>query len=409
MIKALQHNLGIQVAHLQSETSESNATWGAAGALPQIGISISGSAAVSDQRENPTSFIQERLESESMNVGGQLSWTLFDGMGMFAHKRALDVLAEQADGEVDVLVEQTIVAVLIAYDDVLVQRALRDVLQSACAISRERLDWMKLRQESGAAVSFDQLQFENALIADSIGLIQQEVAWNVSMRNLNRLMGEPEDQRWDLTSEMASPKASSDWKSMELQVAQNAQIIQNALLGEALAAATWDQANARLYPVLGLSASYNDQNSQFAAGELSGNGHSANVAGNLTLNFNLFNGGATRRAIQQARIQQSIAALNVENQRQAALEIFRNACDRLEMQDRVFELSSRALRNAEKALAIGVDRLQFGSLSTLDFRDLQLALQRAEVETLRAQQAWGASFAEIQRLLGAYSRFIDTL
>ena len=42
---------------------------------------------------------------------------------MFANKQALDVMAEQAEGQLYLVIEQTVVAVLGAYDEVLIQRA----------------------------------------------------------------------------------------------------------------------------------------------------------------------------------------------------------------------------------------------------------------------------------------------
>lgn len=116
--RALQNNLGIRMAQQQAEISEVGNTWGAAGALPQIGLSASAADAVSDQSENPTSFIQERLESQSVNTGAQLSWVLFDGMGMFANKRALEQLERQSEGQSTLVIEQTISATLQAYNGV---------------------------------------------------------------------------------------------------------------------------------------------------------------------------------------------------------------------------------------------------------------------------------------------------
>ena len=59
--KSLEQNLGIRIARLDVERAEVGDAWGAAGALPQVGLNSSLAGAVSDQSENPTSFIQEKL------------------------------------------------------------------------------------------------------------------------------------------------------------------------------------------------------------------------------------------------------------------------------------------------------------------------------------------------------------
>ena len=154
---SLQNNLGIRLAQQQAEVAAIGNAWGAAGALPTLGVSATGASAISDQSKNPTSFLQERIESESVNVAGQLNWVLFDGMGMFANKRALERIEEQAEGQVNLVIEQTIAATIMAYNSVLVQKAVRDVLASYMEISRDRLKWIDARRASGASTMFDRL------------------------------------------------------------------------------------------------------------------------------------------------------------------------------------------------------------------------------------------------------------
>ena len=147
---SLQNNLGIRLAQQQAEVAAIGNAWGAAGALPTLGVSATGASAISDQSKNPTSFLQERIESESVNVAGQLNWVLFDGMGMFANKRALERIEEQAEGQVNLVIEQTIAATIMAYNSVLVQRAVRDVLASSMQMSRDRLTWIDARTGLGS-------------------------------------------------------------------------------------------------------------------------------------------------------------------------------------------------------------------------------------------------------------------
>ncbi|MDG2210023.1 MAG: TolC family protein [Flavobacteriales bacterium] len=401
--RALKNNLGIQIALKQGDLAQRGNTWGAAGALPVMSVSTTASSAVSDQSENPTAFIQDKLESESINSTVQLSWTIFDGMGMFANKRALETLELQAEGQSNLVVEQTIAAVLLAYDETSVQGLFLEVLKSSIGLAQERLNRLKMQEESGAASQFDRMQFENALWSDSLAFLQQELAGKSSMRNLNRLMGEREDVQWQLTTPLDLPESIGDWKSIENEVRLNATAIRNALIGRTLAQIGVDQATSRLYPVVGLASNFGEQLSQFSVGELSGAGRTLNVAANLSLNFNLFNGGATRRAIQQAKIQVDIAELSFQNQGQEVSRLLRNAYDRLESQRLGHRLSSQLTQNTKDALAIGEERFQFGAISSLEFRELQLNHQRAEVENLRSIQGWNAALTDLQVLRGTFA------
>ncbi|MDE0979869.1 MAG: TolC family protein [Flavobacteriales bacterium] len=404
---ALNQNFGIQLAQKRSELASVNTGWGAAGALPQIGISTAASNTVSDQRENPTSFIQERLESESLNASAQLNWVLFDGMRMFANKQALDVLAEQAEGQVTLVVEQTVVAVLMAYDGVLIEMAVEDVLRNSLAVSAERLSRLESAQEWGGAMVFDRLQIQNALFADSLALVQQGLSREVAMHNFSRLLGGSEWSDWKLTSTLDQPVENGGWDSIKSSVLRDATTIRNAMLSRELADVGIAQAESGLFPVVQLSSSFVDQRSTFAAGDLSGEGRSKNLAANLSLNFNIFNGGSTRRAIQQAKIQMEVANLDFADQQREVLLLARTAMDRMTAQASVHKLALRMAQNATELLEMGRDRLEFGAINSLDFRELQVVLQRAEMEVLRTQQAWSAAQLDLKRLQGFWNGTIE--
>lgn len=400
--RALERNFGLQIVRLQAEQAAVGNAWGAAGALPRVTATATPSTSVSDQRENPATFLQEKIESSGLSYGAQASWTLFDGMGMFANKRSLELLEAQANGEVALLVEQTTEAVLKAYDAVLVQDALLDVLASAVRFSEAQIDWLASREAVGAAGSFDRLQFENAVLADRAARLQQQVARDAAMRNLNRLMGDAEEVAWTLKGELVSPPALGDLAQIEREIAVSETTIRNALLGEALASTSLDQAESRLYPVVGLNVNWGDQFNQLTAGDLSAESRVKNSSAALTLNFNLFNGGATRRAIDQAKIQIDLAETATANQVAASLQLFHNAADQCTTQSEVFDLVDAQVTNAEQLVAIASDRYTFGALTSLDVRELQLGLLRAEVSRLQVLQAWNASWYEVQRLSGAF-------
>ena len=400
--RALERNYGLEMVRLQAEQAAVGNDWGAAGALPRIALTASPSSAVSDQRENPATFLQEKIESSGLSYGAQASWTLFDGMGMFANKRALDLLEAQAGGEVELLIEQTTEAVLKAYDAVVVQDALLDVLRKSLRFSEAQIAYLATREEVGASGSFDRLQFESAMLADSVALIQQEVARDMALRNLNRLMGDSEEEAWTLTSALTAPAELPDLAQMEGRLAASETSIRNALLGEALAETALDQAQARLYPVVGLAVNWGDQFSQLNAGDLSAESRVKNSSAALTLNFNLFNGGATRRAIDQARIQADLAQTVTENQRAASLQLFYNAYDQYTAQQEVFRLAEAQVERAEQLVALAADRYTFGAMTSLDVRELQLNQLRAEVGRLQVLQAWNAAWVELQRLTGAF-------
>ena len=401
--KALEQNLGIRMARLDVERAEVGDAWGAAGALPQIGLNSTLAGAVSDQSENPTSFIQERLESQSINLGAQLNWVVFDGFGMFANKRALETLVEQADGQARLMIEQTVAAVLQAYDAVLVEERLLSILDGAVEASKARVAWTGSRQDFGAATQFDVLQVENAYLSDQLSRAQQALAVDVAKRTLNRLLGADLTADWTLISTLDVPEPV-DFKALEVRVLSDGTTMQNARIAESLAQIGVDQAQSRLSPTVQLSASQGDQRSQFAAGDLSGDGRVKNLSANLVLNFNLFNGGATRRAIEQAKIQVMVAEHAAENQRQEVLRILGDAQDRWELAAMTHEFAQQLSANASRSLEIAEARYRSGAMNALDLREVQLQSLRAAQQEFAALQGWLAADVELDRLAGDRGR-----
>lgn len=398
--RSLQNNLGIRLARQQAEISAIGNAWGAAGVLPQIGLSATGSNAVSDQSQNPTSFIQEKLESESINVGGQLNWVLFDGFGMFANKRALERLQEQAEGQAALVIEQTASATMQAYNNVLVQLALRDVLSAAMGVSRARLDWMEVRQATGTASTFDRLQFANALLTDSLAWLQQNASIEQATTALNRLMGETVESQWKFTSALNAPNSRNDFGELRSRVLSNATVIQNALIARELAGVGVQQARARLSPNVSLMASQNEQSSRFEAGDLSGDGVTKNLSANLVVNFNLFNGGATRRAIQQAKMQVAMAEMQAEDQRREVDRLLQDVWSRWSSAREAYEISIELSSNSELMLEVGESRYRTGAINSIDLRSIeQQFVQSAQFE-METLQRWLAADVELNRLSG---------
>ena len=96
---ALERHYGIRVARLNQDLAEVGDDWGAAGALPQVGVSLGTSASVNDQTDNPSTFLPIATQSQAIAPAAQLQWTLFDGMGMFAAKDRLGLVALAGRGQ----------------------------------------------------------------------------------------------------------------------------------------------------------------------------------------------------------------------------------------------------------------------------------------------------------------------
>ena len=93
--------------------------------------------------------------------------------------------------------------------------------------------------------------------------------------------------------------------------------------------------------------------------------------------------------------------MTLENEQREAARLLADAHERLEFALDLLAIARSASSNAAQLAAIGAERLSFGAINSLNYRDLQLALQRARVQELTAIQAARAAATDIERLRGA--------
>jgi outer membrane protein TolC len=244
-------------------------------------------------------------------------------------------------------------------------------------------------------------------------LLRQESAVRAALRNLNLLLVQDEDASWLLTSVLLEPAATGELSTLQGQLATTNRTVQNAVLSQQIAETGVRQAQARLHPVLGLTANWNNALSRSSTDsalppELLFNPYAdggiesdvTNYGAALTLNFNLFNGGATKRAIEQAQIQVDLALLDHDRLLAEARTALDAAWDRRITAAAIHGMAVQRVTNARLAADIGADRYRDGILNAMDFRALDVALLQAEAAELAARQEWSSAHWEVLRLVG---------
>lgn len=404
--RALKGNFDIAVAISQSEIAANNNTWGQTSLSPSIGLTAGFNNAISDQSQNPTAFIQEKLETQAISYGANLNWIVFDGLGMFASKRQLELLEEQSEGNAALVIENAIQALTLAYYDVKLQEERLEVLKEAIALSRDRLNYEEDRRELGAGSTFDVLQFDNAIIADSSSYLQQALALRNAMRNLNLLMGADVEQEWSLTSALKAPEGEYSFDALWDETRNRNQNLRNQVVNSLLASQETRLARSNLYPVVSFNAGIteNDNRFQIQALDLAAEGATLNYSANFTLNFNVFNGGRTRRNIKNARIREEIASYSQADLERRVQADLRNALDLYEAQRAIFGLTRKGVENQRTTLEIASERYANGLVNVFDFRSVQLALLNAELARIEATQQLLTTHTQLVRLRGGLLR-----
>ncbi|PJA98737.1 MAG: transporter, partial [Ignavibacteriales bacterium CG_4_9_14_3_um_filter_30_11] len=189
---ALENNYSIKIAENQKTISDNNETIGNAGLLPNLDASASYNRSSNNTKQNfSNGTVVDRTGAISKNYAAEinLSWTIFDGLKMFASLDQLKELKKTGETNYKITVEQNISDVLSSFYDIVRQELLLEVIKKNISISEERLKIVQNEKEVGAASKFDLLKAQVDLNTDKSSLLNQQEQLAEARVKLNMLLG----------------------------------------------------------------------------------------------------------------------------------------------------------------------------------------------------------------------------
>lgn len=398
---ALANNFQIKIADKQTEAAENNNTWGNAGRYPGISLTLGQNNNLSDQSQNPTSFIQELLVSNSLQTGLNLNWTLFNGFSVSANKEKYAKLVEQSEGNQIMVIENTIQAVILAYYNVLLQKDKLVLVGEVMSLSYDRYQYEVLKKDIGTSSSFELLQYRNALLSDSSNYLVQELAYENALRNLKLLIQLEDSIEVNLSDNLSFDRkdyAFSDLKSKMLSGNQN---IKNQYINLEIVKQDIKLSKSQLYPVISFSLGASASSSRFKIADFPAqNGLNINYYGNFSLSYNLFNGGKVKTQVANAKIQEEIANFNLEEAKFNLVTQLKSQHELLVSQGEIYKLSKETFNNSRLSLDIAQDKFKTGLLNSFEYRDVQLSFLNAGISTLESTYNLIDTHTELLRLTG---------
>ena len=395
---ALKNNYGIRIAQLEKEVAYQNNTWGNAGAMPTLSLNATGAGFSTD---NQASFLRNRLTG---TLSTNLSWTLFDGLAMFANKQQLNVLENLSSGNAAVIVENTVQGIILAYNNILVASEQEKTLLQSLAISKDRLAYQEFRKDLGATGTFELLQFKDAVLTDSANLLTQRININNAYRNMNLLMGVDIASVYTLTDTLSEEFEEFSYRSMRKKMLSNNQTLMNQFMTNRLRAQELKSFKAQQLPSLNLNASSSYITGRFGVS----NGETRITTGvleysaNLTLSFNIYNGDETRRQVEVAKINTFIADMQEKDLRNTLENDLLTAYDTYEQLLQTLDIRKAAVENANLNLEIATERFQSGLINSLDFRDIQAQFLTANFNKYQTIRDLKEIETELLRLTGGF-------
>ena len=400
----LKQNFDIQINKRNLEISKLNNNPGKAGALPKINLSAKKEEAVSDQSNNPTSFIQEILKSESINATANLSWTLLNGYGIKASKEKLNQLEYLSNGNLTLTLENTTQAIILSYYNCILQKDRLNLLQNVVNLSRERLIYQKTKYDIGVSSKIEFLQVENTLLTDSSNLLTQKVNYNNSLKNLNLVLGVELDSEWNLTDEMSTKTQIFNLKDLQSETFRNNTNINNQCINNEIIRQDIILAKSAYYPIVSFNsgASYNE--STYDVGdsgyEGSNTGETLNYYANLSINFRLYDGGNYKTLLQESEIRDLINDLNIEKKHREIKNQLSINYEKYNSNIIIYNLRKKAFDIAQINYQLANDKNNRGNINSFDLRDIEIAYLNSGISYLQSVYNLNESYLNLVKITG---------
>jgi outer membrane protein TolC len=324
----------------------------------------------------------ENTTSENVSAGLSLSWTIFDGLGMFADYQRGAYQLDAAELETRRVVEQLLGELSELYYRIVVQQHRLEAAGELMKLSRERFRIITEQVNIGTASGMDLQQARLDLNADSSLLIRHKEALQDAYIRINQLINQPLLSHGFVSDTIfiGSPLVEDDLLAMALD--NNVQLAANRL-GVAITEQDLRLAQSRRYPTINLVSGYTYSRAETPASVITFNESNGFNYG-VEAGINIFNGFEVNRNIRNARIELENRQLSYEETELAVRaqlhSLYNTYLNNIMMVD--FERQNVEVARANFDLAL--ERYELGVLSGLGFREFQLGYINAVDRSLDA-------------------------
>jgi len=392
---ALQNSYDIKLVENSVTIAKNNNSYGVAGALPNVTTTLNNNNTQTtiNQTFPDPSRNTTRSGVEGSAVGGNLSVSmiLFNGFRIAATKSRLESIEKQTAATLQNQLLNTSSIVMQQYYNVVRQEAFLKTIQKSIEASEQRVAIVKTRQQVG--------------LANQADVLQSNIDLNALIQAKQNQLVVIDQAKADLYNSMVVPATSNYTFDESIMVDQNikmaeveAKMKDHPLLQSAQQLINVNQfiekeTRAIMYPTLRANTGYNYNSNQNGAGFILLNESYGTFVG-VNLALPIYNGGASKRAYNNAKIATQSAKLQLEN---ATLDLntelfktyknYLNSIKQAPIEQDNFNMS-------EELLGLVMQKYQLGQATMVDVKQAQQSFETAGFRLTSLQ--FTAKIAEIE-------------
>lgn len=394
----------IQISRQKERIAANENSLGNAGFLPTITGSANKNYTISGIDQSffgglRPPLVQSGVNSNSGNVGMAMAWTLYDGKGMFILRDRYKELQNLGAKQTESSIENLIALISSTYYDLIRQNLRVNNFKKGLEISSDRLKLAKDRYEVGQGSKVDYYSAQVDYNEDKALLIAQEQSFTNTKIGFNTLLVKEYKADFQIVNTIdLLPKL----KLNELKISalsQNPTLI-GAILSKKISDLDIQNLQSQQKPQIDLLAGYNLNNVANGAGFGVEKGSSDVFNYGLRATISIFDGYNQKRKIQNAKINAEIAALQIEDLKNALLSALEKTYVTYENSMNLIQLETENYAIAKQNIDIAFDRFKVGIATSYELREVQRNAVAAETRLIEAKYAAKAAEIELIRLSG---------
>jgi len=400
---ALAQNANILKAKSDLEATAGVVIQTRAVALPQL---TANSAVKHTEPQAIESYPNSTPPNNNWNAGIQLVQEIYSGGKLMAAVKAASATKKQSIAQYQTQVADTLLAVRLAYYDVLLAAQQIIVNEASVKLLQKELDDQQRRFDAGTVPHFNVLRAEVALANAKPALFHANSQYRISKNALANLLGYnlPRAVLENIPLNLTDNFDVADWNMALPDAIQQAmdrrtelQDLRQQVELQKLNVVT---AKSGYKPTVSAFTGYNWNNSQFTdPSDLSYTIHGWNVGGQLT--WAIFDGALTVGKVKQSKALYKKSQTELEDRsRQIELDVRTAYSDFLEAKE-VLDSQIKVQEQAEEALREANARFDAGTGTQLDVLDAETSLTQARTTQVQAQHDYAAARARLERSIGA--------
>ncbi len=380
----LENNFGIKIANNNLEVAKNNAGIYNSGYLPTANLKSG-----IDYRNNNQKIIftdpQTGNDAERVGTGAVtksysttlgINYTIFDGLGRKYNYQQLKETYNLTELQAKETIENTYLQLFTVYFQIarLSENTLN--LKEALTISKRRFKRAKYQYEYGQSTKLEVLNAEVDINNDSILIINATQQLSNAKRGLNVILGIDRDVNYEV-------ETAVDFNNlMNFEALQKKTILNNTALKQNKKNIAISEFNIKInkanyVPSLNFSSSYGFNRTEnenlvnpFGARLINSGGLNAG----LNLSWNIFDGGATKTRVANAKIALETQQILLEQQKVTIRNSVKNTWENYKNQLFVLKSQEKNIQTTQNNFDRTQEKYKLGQVTSIEFRQAQVNL-----------------------------------